>query len=270
MAFEPGKAVVVTDAAHLAQYGRALRKVGKKIVVVPLSTGLHAGHIALIRAAKSMLGATVFVTYAGEEVPEEFAREGVDVVFHGALGTAGVQVRTGMDHLEDAGEVAAQVAQVIAAANATHATDVVLGEKDFELLVAVQLAVTALRMDVKLHSVPTVRTPDGLAISLRNARVPGEQREVALALSAALTAGAHAAEHGEAVVLQTARGVLEAAGVEPAYLAVRDLAFRAAPETGDARLLGAVDLAGVRLADNVGLPLGVGFKHIGDGEGPLR
>ena len=112
MAFEPGKAVVVTDAAHLAQYGRALRKVGKKIVVVPLSTGLHAGHIALIRAAKSMLGATVFVTYAGEEVPEEFAREGVDVVFHGALDTAGVQVRTGMDHLEDAGEVAAQVAQV--------------------------------------------------------------------------------------------------------------------------------------------------------------
>lgn len=261
MAFEPGKAVVVTDEAQLAQYGRALRKVGKKVAVVPLSTGLHAGHIALIRAAKSMLGAVVFVTYAGEEVPEEFAREGVDVVFHGRL-TPGVRVATGIEHLEDADEVAAQVAAILAAVNATHATDVVLGEKDFELLVATQLAVTGLRMEVKLHSVPTVRTPDGLAISLRNERVAAHEREAALALAAALTAGAHAAEHGEAVVLDTARGVLRAAGVTPAYLEVRDLAMRPAPETGDARLLGAVDLSGVRLSDNVGLPLGVGFKHI--------
>lgn len=268
MAFEPGKAVVVTDAAQLAQYGRALRKVGKKIAVVPLSTGIHAGHIELIRAAKSMLGALVFVTYSGGEVPQEFAREGVDVVFHGSLDPP-VRVATGLDHLEDEELIGAQVAAILAAANATHATDLVMGEKDFELLVATQLAVTGLRMEVKLHSVPTVRTPDGLALSLRNARVPESHREAALALSAALTAGAHAAEHGEAVVIETARGVLAAAGLEPAYLAVRDLGYRPAPPTGDARLLGAVDLGGVRLADNVGLPLGVGFKHIGDGEGPL-
>ena len=53
-----------------------------------------------------------------------------------------------------------------------------------------------------------------------------------------------------------------AAGVTPAYLELRDLAMREAPEEGDARLLGAVDLDGVRLMDNVGLPLGVGFKHV--------
>ena len=41
-----------------------------------------------------------------------------------------------------------------------------------------------------------------------------------------------------------------------------DLAMREAPDEGDARLLGAVDLGGVRLTDNVGLPLGVGFKHV--------
>ena len=38
--------------------------------------------------------------------------------------------------------------------------------------------------------------------------------------------------------------------------------MREAPEEGDARLLGAVDLGGVHLTDNVGLPLGVGFKHV--------
>lgn len=264
MAFEPGQAVVVTDPAQLSVYGRAFRKVGKSVVVVPLGQGIHAGHIQLIRAARSLLGAVVMVTYSGEEIPEVFAAEHVDVVFHGSLGPAsfGVEVCTGMEHLEDAGTIAREVAAVLAAVGATHATDVVLGEKDFELLVAVQRAVTGLHMEVKLHSVPTVRASTGIAMSLRNARIPADQREAALALSAALTAGAHVAERGAADVVATARGVLEAAGLTPDYLELRDLAFNPAPERGDARLLGAVTLGGVHLSDNVGVPVGVGFRNI--------
>lgn len=261
MAFEPGRAVVVTDENLLATYGRAFRKIGKSVVVVPLGTGIHGGHVELIRAARSLLGAYVVVTYAGEEVPEVFAQEHVDVVFHGQLRTS-VRVDAGVEPLEDPEATQREVARILAAINATHATDVVLGEKDFEVLVATQYAVSGLRMECKLHSVPTVRTPDGLALSNRNARVAVDKRDAALALSAALTAGAHAAEHGRTTVLETARGVLEAAGVEPAYLELRDLAMREAPDEGDARLLGAVDLGGVRLTDNVGLPLGVGFKHV--------
>ncbi|WP_291314040.1 pantoate--beta-alanine ligase [Corynebacterium sp. UBA2622] len=261
MAFEPGAAVVVTDPARLATYGRAFRKVGKSVVVVPLGRGVHAGHVQLIRAARSLLGSVVMVTYQGEEVLDVFAREKVDVVFHGQLG-AGARVSTPMNHLEDAGEVSAQVAGVLAAVNATHATDVVLGEKDFEVLVALQRAVSALRVEVRLHSVPTVRTADGLAMSLRNGDVAEEHREAALALPAALTAGAHVAERGAGAVLETARGVLAAAGVEPAYLELRDLAFGPAPREGDARLLGAVDLGGVRLTDNVGVPVGIGFANL--------
>ena len=261
MTFTPGAATVVRDEALLATYGRAFRKVGKSIVVVPLGRAVHAGHIELIRAAKSLLGSYVFVTFSGDEVPEIFAEEKVDVVFHGELGCA-ASVDTGMAHLEDAEAVGRDVARLLATLNATHATDLVLGEKDFELLVATQLAVTALRMEVKIHSVPTVRMPDGLAVSLRNGDVPEEHRDAALALAAALTAGAHAAERGADVVLETARGVLAAAGVEPAYLELRDLAMRPAPPTGDARLLAAVDLGGVHLIDNVGVPLGVGFKNI--------
>lgn len=261
MAFEPGQAVVVTDERMLATYGRAFRKIGKSVVVVPLGTGIHGGHVELVRAAKSLLGSYVVVTFAGEEVPEVFAREKVDVVFHGALATS-VRVDSGVEPLENPELTQKEVARILAAINATHATDVVLGEKDFEVLVATQYAVSGLRMECKLHSVPTVRTPDGLALSNRNALVAVDKRDAALALSAALTAGAHAAEHGKAKVLETARGVLEAAGVTPTYLELRDLAMREAPEEGDARLLGAVDLGGVHLTDNVGLPLGVGFKHV--------
>ncbi|QPK83005.1 pantoate--beta-alanine ligase [Corynebacterium qintianiae] len=260
MAFEPGTAVVVTDPAQLAVYGRAFRKVGKSVVVVPLGTGVHAGHVQLIRAARSLLGAVVMVTYAGDEVPDVFAEEKVDVVFHGALGE-GARISTGLDHLEDAAEIAESVAGVLAAVNATHATDVVLGEKDFELLAAVQQAVSALRVEVKLHSVPTVRTSTGVAMSLRNTSIAETDRDAALALSAALTAGAHVAERGADAVLATARGVLEAAGLTPDYLEIRGLNFGPAPERGDARLLAAVTLGGVRLSDNVGVPLGVGFKN---------
>lgn len=261
MAFEPGQAVVVTDERMLATYGRAFRKIGKSVVVVPLGTDIHGGHVELIRAAKSLLGSYVVVTFSGKEVPEVFAREKVDVVFHGELATS-VRVDSGVEPLEDPQLTQAAVARILAAINSTHATDVVLGEKDFEVLVATQYAVSGLRMECKLHSVPTVRTPDGLALSNRNALVAVDKRDAALALSAALTAGAHAAEHGKAKVLETARGVLEAAGVTPTYLELRDLAMREAPEEGDARLLGAVDLGGVHLTDNVGLPLGVGFKHV--------
>ena len=264
MAFEPGKAVVVTDEALLAQYGRAFGKVGKKIALVVIGGELTPAHIELVRAAKSLLGAYTFVVFGGAAVPYEFAREGVDVVFHGSF-DAPVRVDVGMDHLESSEEIGASVASVLATVNACRATDLVMGEKDFELLVAVQRAVTALRMEVKLHSLPTVRHADGLAVSARNASLgtTDASRDAALALSAALTAGAHAAEHGSNVVLDTARGVFDAAGVVPVYLELRDLGFRPAPETGDVRLLAAIDIDGERLIDNVGLPLGVGFKYAG-------
>jgi len=104
--------------------------------------------------------------------------------------------------------------------------------------------------------------PDGLAISLRNMRVPEADRERALALAAALTAGAHAAEHGAEVVVGTARDVLSAAGVQPDYVELRALDLGAPPERGDARLFVAATFGDVQLKDNVGLPLGIGFKNI--------
>ncbi len=137
-----------------------------------------------------------------------------------------------------------------------------VGEKDYELLIALNQAIRDFHIQVRLQGVPTVRMPDGLALSLRNMDVEESARDKASTLSAALTAGAHAAEAGAEQVLEVVNTVLDAAGIEPEYVELRGLDLGPAPEIGDARLLVAANIGGVRLTDNVGLPLGIGFRNI--------
>ena len=161
MAFEPGQAVVVTDEKLLATYGRAFRKIGKSVVVVPLGADIHGGHVELIRAAKSLLGSYVVVTFSGDEVPEVFAREKVDVVFHGELATT-VRVDSGVEPLEDPQLTQREVARILAAINATHATDVVLGEKDVSVL-----PVCATCSGVKVNPKRSASIPAMVALDMR-------------------------------------------------------------------------------------------------------
>ncbi len=214
-----------------------------------------------VRVAAAVL---VVVAYAGPESDHARLREElIDAIFSfnpEALWPHGIRAEvTGGPTLTPQG---AEVTKVLGLLGITGATDVVLGEKDYELVVLVQRALNDLHIPVKLHSVPTVRMPDGLAISLRNVSVPEDSRETALSLAAALTAGAHSAEHGEAVVKETVTQVLKAAGVTPDYVEIRGLDLGPAPEIGDARLFAAITLGDVQLHDNVGLPLGIGFKNI--------
>ncbi len=267
MTFTPGQATVFADGAQIAVLARAMRKVGRPVVLVPLGIGLHAGHIALIRAARRIRGGVVIVAWAGEDLPEAFAAESVDAVWHysqDALWPRGLRtmVRPVDLDLEPTDEVAGQLTLTLTLINAVGPTEVVCGEKDYEQLLALQHAVTDLHLGVRVLGVPTVRMPDGLAVSLRNTHIKEEDREKAIVLSAALTAGAHVAEHGADMVLDTARGVLSAGGVTPDYLELRGIDLGDPPEKGDARLLLAVEMGGVRLTDNVGLPLGIGFKNI--------
>ena len=52
MTFTPGQATVLTDPTQARVFSRAMRKTGRPVILVPLGAGLHAGHIALIRAAR--------------------------------------------------------------------------------------------------------------------------------------------------------------------------------------------------------------------------
>lgn len=167
--------------------------------------------------------------------------------------------------LEDSAALAEALTVHLSLLHAVAPDSIIAGEKDYEFLLRLQQAITDLHLAVKVQGVPTVRMPDGLAMSLRNTEIPVEHREKAVALSAALTAGAHVAERGAQVVLETAQDVLAAAGVQPDYLELRARDFGPAPQEGDARLLVAATFGGVRLIDNVGVPVGIGFRNL-DGD----
>lgn len=276
MSLKMGQATVVSEVDRIRMVGSALRKTGRPVAFVPLTTGVHAGHIALVRAARRIRGAVTVVALQeprGEDV-DLLRAEGVDVIWdytpeklwpHGRRIT--ISPRDAADFpagLEP--DLSGELTLYLTLMMALSPTDVLIGEKDYELLLAIHHAVQDLHLGVRVQGVPAVRMPDGVVMSLRNTRVPEDKREDVAALSAALTAGAHAAEAGAEKVREVAAGVPEAAGVEPEYLELRGRDLGEPPAEGDARLLVAATIGGVRVIDNVGLPLGIGFTNIEEHE----
>jgi pantoate--beta-alanine ligase len=110
-------------------------------------------------------------------------------------------------------------------------------------------------MRVRVEVCPTVRDPDGLALSSRNAYLRPEERERALALSRALRAAERTVELGEldaAAVIGAARGELDAAGIEPEYLELRSETDLSPAErvNGSTLLAVAARIGRARLIDN--------------------
>jgi pantoate--beta-alanine ligase len=94
------------------------------------------------------------------------------------------------------------------------------GQKDAQQAAVIRKLVRDLDMPVRIEVCPTVREPDGLAMSSRNAYLDGADRERAAALSRALRAAEEAAARGErdaATIATEARAALDAAGIEPEY-----------------------------------------------------
>ena len=277
-----------------------MRTTGKSLQLVVLGSDIHAGHRVLLRTAKQRGVAVVAVELADAagghavtpqnpaqqtavhdtpaelrpEIMESLREAEVDAVVPytrtpghtESLWPQGLRTQiTPPDGLEDSAQLAQALTTHLSLLHAVAPETIIAGEKDYELLLRLQQAITDLHLDVKVQGVPTVRMPDGLAMSLRNTAIPETDREKALALSAALTAGAHVAERGKEAVLSTAADVLKAAGVQPDYLELRARDFGPAPEEGDARLLVAATFGGVHLVDNVGVPVGIGFRNL-DGD----
>jgi pantoate--beta-alanine ligase len=135
----------------------------------------------------------------------------------------------------------------------------VFGQKDAQQLTLVRQMSADFNLGVDVRPVPTFRDPDGLAASSRNRYLSAADRQVALALPAALRAGAARAADGPEAVLTTARAYLGARHLTFDYLdLVNARTFQPVPPgfTGQAVLLVAARVGSTRLIDNVLIGLG--------------
>jgi pantoate--beta-alanine ligase len=284
--FDPGALTVHRTAAELSKVTRALRATGRKVVLVPTMGALHRGHRELIRRATQVPGAVTVVSIfvnplqfgAGEDLdryPRSFDEdleicrgEGVELVFAPDVAEVyGPQPRITVnpgelgDQLEGASRPGhfTGVLTVVAKLLGIVRPDLALfGEKDYQQLVLIRRMARELFLGTAIQGVPVIRDTDGLALSSRNVYLSDEQRQAALALSAALAAGVHAGSAGADAVLSAARAVLESVpGVRVDYLELRDGELGQAPGTGEARLLVAATVGTTRLIDNALVVLGV-------------
>jgi pantoate--beta-alanine ligase len=129
------------------------------------------------------------------------------------------------------------------------------GQKDAQQALVIRRLAADLDLPVRVEVCPTVREPDGLALSSRNVRLPADDRRRALALHRALRSAEQALAAGTtdaAALTQAARAAMDDFDVEPEYLALVDpetLAPVAAVDQ-DALLAVAARLGEVRLIDN--------------------
>jgi pantoate--beta-alanine ligase len=268
----------------------ARRGLGSPVVLVPTMGALHEGHRALLRRGKDLSGrngsvvVSVFVNPLQFGAGEDFdryprtlqadvavcAEEGVDLVFapdRGQMYPAEQLITVDPGPMAQVLEGAFRpgfftgVLTVVLKLLAMVRPDAaVFGEKDAQQLALVRRMTEDFALGIEIDGVPTVRDPDGLAISSRNRFLSAAERRSALALPAALRAGRAAAPAGPAGVLKAAHQVLDAVpAVAPDYLALVDPAtFEQVDEgfAGSALLLTAVRAGATRLIDNTPLTLG--------------
>jgi pantoate--beta-alanine ligase len=132
----------------------------------------------------------------------------------------------------------------------------VFGEKDFQQLAVIRRLVADLGISTEIVGVPTVREPDGLALSSRNAYLTPDEREQALALPNSLQAARSAILRGIPVfkVLHDAHAALRDGGFSTIdYFALVDAATLEPLEApaGDMRLIAAAAIGSTRLIDNI-------------------
>ncbi|KJK38727.1 pantoate--beta-alanine ligase [Lentzea aerocolonigenes] len=275
------------DPARLNRVIRALRNAGRNVALVPTMGALHEGHRQLIREAQVMQNTVVVVSIfvnplqfgANEDLdkyPRQFESdvdicraERAGIVFAPSVEDmypegAQVTVHPGPlgDELEGAvrpGHFAGVLTVVSKLFNIVQPTYAVFGQKDYQQLQLIHKMARDLNFPLDVVGVPTVREPDGLALSSRNAYLSPEQRQQAVTLSAALTAGAHVSSQGPDAVLKAAHDVLaQTPEIELDYLELRGIDLGPAPENGDARLLVAARVGSTRLIDNIAVLLGEG------------
>jgi pantoate--beta-alanine ligase len=248
------------------------RDLGERIGLVPTMGAFHAGHLALMRAARDasdVVVVSLFVNPSQFTNADDLARyprdeaqdaraaeaEGVDLLFAPSveeLYPDGFATSVDPGELAIVLEGASRPGHFRAVATVCTKLFCIVqprtawfGQKDAQQVAVIRRLVADLNLPLEIVAVPTVRNDDGLALSSRNAFLSPAERASALALPRALEAGANAHRSGEDP-LAAARRVLDAEpGMVVDYV---DLA-----ELDGPTLVGAVRVGATRLIDNIRL-----------------
>ena len=264
------------------------RRAGRTIGLVPTMGAFHQGHLSLMRAARERCHVVVVSLFvnptqfgAGEDLaayPRNEERdaalatgEGVDVLFappaeevypDGFATTVRVDAVTEtLEGERRPGHFDGVATVVTKLLNMAQPDVAFFGGKDAQQAVVIRRLVRELDLPVEIDVRPTVREPDGLAMSSRNAYLTPAERERALALPRALRAVERAAADGlaPADALAAGRAELAAAGVEAEYLeAVSATTLRPVDDffAQDVLVAVAARIGRARLIDNTLVPAG--------------
>jgi pantoate--beta-alanine ligase len=247
---------IIKTVAEMMGKTAGWRVTGKKIGLVPTMGFLHEGHLSLVKRARvenDLVVVSIFVNPLQFGPKEDFGRyprdlerdlkllegEGVDAVYNPSPDemyppgfNAGVEVQGITDVLEGGhrpGHFRGVTTVVAKLFNAVGPQAAYFGQKDAQQVAVIKKMVRDLNFPLQIVVCPTVREPDGLALSSRNVYLNPEERKAALCLSKALTAAAElwntAGRDGEAL-RDAMQAILQA---EP--LARPDYVSAADPET---------------------------------------
>jgi pantoate--beta-alanine ligase len=278
-----------TTIAEVRAHLDPRRAAGESVGFVPTMGYLHDGHASLMRAARAahqVVVTSIFVNplqFAADEDLDSYPRDlsgdtalaeanGCDLLFAPATAemypepvltkvsvrgvSAPLEGQARPTHFDGVATVVAKLFSIIGPCTAYF------GEKDFQQLAVVRRMASDLSLPVEVVGCPTVREPDGLAMSSRNAYLTPEERAAAPVVYRALQAGVAAIERGirdPAVVRAEMAGLLEAEPLAQLdYAEVVDAATFEVPDPleGTLRLLVAARFGGARLIDNVGATVG--------------
>ena len=282
--FEGLNVQTVRDLQGLRDAVAAFRAEGAAIALVPTMGALHAGHMALVEAARrpgTKVIASIFVNpkqfgpdedlgrYPRREAADArlLAEYGCDLLWLPPVEVmypAGFATNISVSGVGDGFDGAARpghfdgVATVVTKLFGQTSADIAyFGEKDFQQLAVIRRFVADLDLDIEIVGVPTQRDDDGLALSSRNIYLDDEQRAKAVALPRALGVAARAIGRGDdpEAALTEARTTLHTAGFEVDYIALADAETLTENPAADRprRLLAAARMGTTRLIDNVAI-----------------
>jgi pantoate--beta-alanine ligase len=216
--------LVIERTAQMHEISREARSSGKTIAFVPTMGFLHDGHLELLKQGRrraDVLILSIFVNptqFGPAEDYGQYPRDmegdlskaesvGTDYVFTPSVGEMypyGFQTKISVERVPEhlcglsrPGHFEGVATVVAKLFNITKPHIALFGEKDFQQLSVIRRMATDLNMDMEIVGVPTVREPDGLAMSSRNKYLNPEERESALCLKKSIDLTLEMVEGGE-------------------------------------------------------------------------